>query len=413
MRDAQPANNEGVEQAAEEDVSAPAQGAAEPASQPAPSGPPKDRPKPQGGIDLPKPVITPVDVDPSLVEEAGKAAEGVRTHPLHGVWIQISGGNAADFGTGGYADSLLSIDCRQGIVTVMRRFEGSSPAMHAGEFRLKLDSDEPKGKGTATLSLDPSLNGRFLQRDGKIGTTAWTGATGSGSWQLPWDRTSADLMLGSKTYRRTTPAAFDEARRKGPTHAPKVPEPPQAAPKDEAPGSKVPSDVRFMGVRGTGSRFAFIMDISNSMQESWGNGSRLDHAKAELVKSLRALPNNTEFMVIFFSSQAHRISDGWLVAGRDTESTVARVMQQSLAEGTDPRSALQFAISGASPPANCIFLMTDGELPDGTIPFIREINNSLHPVPIHTIGLGSTPTMASVLEKIADENQGSFRAVQP
>ena len=408
-----PASNESTERGEEDDVRAPADGASgldAPPTKPEPAG---KEPNSKGGIDLPKSDVKPIDLDESLIDEAGQAADGVRVHPLQGVWIQIDGGNDADFGTGGYADSLVSVDVRQGIVSVLRRFEGSAPTMHAGEFRISLDSDERAAKGSATLTVDPSLNGRFLQRDGKIGTTAWTAAKGTGPWQLSWDRSSADLVLGGKTYRRTTPASFDEARRKGPSHAPKTPDPPKASPKEPQASGGASGDVRFMGIKGTGSRFAFIVDISNSMMESWGTGSRLDHAKAELVKSIRALPPNTEFMVIFFSSQAHRLSDGWLVAGRDTDATVARVMQQSIAEGTDPRDALQFAIQGATPTANCIFLMTDGELPDGTIPYIRELNNSLHPVPIHTVGLGSTPAMASVLEKIAEENDGSFRAVQP
>lgn len=408
-----PASNEGTERGEEDDVSAPADGASDPDAPPTRPEPAGKEPNSKGGIDLPKSDVKPIDLDESLIDEAGKAADGVRVHPLQGVWIQIGGGNDADFGTGGYADSLVSVDVRQGIVSVLRRFEGSAPTMHAGEFRISLDSDERAAKGSATLTLDPSLNGRFLQRDGKIGTTTWMAAKGTGPWQLSWDRSSADLVLGGKTYRRTTPASFDEARRKGPSHAPKVPDSPKESSKEPQASGGASGDVRFMGIKGTGSRFAFIVDISNSMLESWGNGSRLDHAKAELVKSIRALPPNTEFMVIFFSSQAHRLSDGWLVAGRDTDATVARVMQQSLAAGTDPRDALQFAIQGATPPANCIFLMTDGELPDGTIPYIRELNNSLHPVPIHTIGLGSTPAMASVLEKIAEENDGSFRAIQP
>ena len=370
---------------------------------------------PEGDPDLPELEVDRLDGDAEALKRAGEQRAEVVQHPLHGTWIQESTDSTADFGIGGYSQSMLSIDMIGGVVTVLRVVSGTAPVVMPGEFRI---ASAARAAGTldgeCTLSLDASLTSRFPARGGSVGGASFEAPSGAGPWVLQWKRETNALQLGSKRYIPCEPARFESLRRDGPdpAAAERARQARQAA-AAAAPESKRATKVStFMGVKGGGSRFMYIIDVSGSMGASWGNTTKFEHAKAELIKAIEALPAGTEFCVAFFTDGAGALKDGWMEAGVDTKAAVERIRQQGLMGGTDPLPALQFAFESMDPIPDCVFILTDGLIPTDVPDRIRELNDGATITQINTLGFDDSPQAIAILEQIADENDGEFRLVR-
>jgi len=370
---------------------------------------------PEGDPELPELKVDHLDGDAEALKRAGQQRGEVAQHPLHGTWIQESPDSSADFGIGGYSQSMLSIDMVGGVVTVLRVVSGTAPVVLPGEFRI---SSGARAAGTldgdCTLSLDASLTSRFPARGGTVGGTSFTAPAGSGPWILQWKREPMALELGSKRYIPCDPARFESLRRDGPDPAAAE----RARQARHAAAAAAPETKRatkvstFMGVKGGGSRFMYIIDVSGSMGASWGNTTKFEHAKDELITSIESLPAGTEFCVAFFTDGAGALKDGWLEAGVDTKAAVERIRQQGLMGGTDPLPALQFAFESMDPIPDCVFILTDGLIPTDVPDRIRELNDGATITQINTLGFDDSPQAIAILEQIADENDGEFRLVR-
>jgi uncharacterized protein with von Willebrand factor type A (vWA) domain len=162
-------------------------------------------------------------------------------------------------------------------------------------------------------------------------------------------------------------------------------------------------------VRGGGKRFVFIVDISGSML-----GPKLDRMKDELTKSVKALDADAEFSVVFFAGGARVMEQTWMKARTDRDRAVNLIAQQGCDGGTDPTAAFQFAFGTLSPIPDCIFFMTDGQIPPTIPALVRSLNNARIPTEIHSIVIGSAaeePMMRPLMEQIANENHGSYTFV--
>jgi len=370
---------------------------------------------PEGDPDLPELEVDRLDGDAEALKRAGEQRGEVVQHPLHGTWIQESPDTSADFGIGGYSQSMLSIDMIGGVVTVLRVVSGTAPVVMPGEFRIA-SAARASGAldGECTLSLDASLTSRFPPRGGTVGGTPFTGPVGAGPWTLQWKREANALQLASKRYIPCDPSRFESLRRDGPdpAAAERARQARQAA-AAAAPETKRATKVStFMGVKGGGSRFMYIIDVSGSMGASWGNTTKFEHAKAELIKAIEALPAGTEFCVAFFTDGAGALKDEWMEAGVDTKAAVERIRQQGLMGGTDPLPALQFAFESMDPIPDCVFILTDGLIPTDVPDRIRELNDGATITQINTLGFDDSPDAIAILEQIADENDGEFRLVR-
>ncbi len=372
-------------------------------------------PEPEGEPELPELEVDRLAGDAEALKRAGQQRGEVVQHPLHGTWIQESPDTSPDFGIGGYSQSMLSIDMVGGVVTVLRVVSGTAPIVMPGEFRIA-SAARAAGSldGECTLSLDASLTSRFPARGGTVGGAPFAAPAGDGPWILQWKREPNAMQLGSKRYVPCDPARFESLRRDGPdpAAAERVRQARQAA-AAAAPESKRATKVStFMGVKGGGSRFMYIIDVSGSMGAGWGNTTKFDHAKSELIKAIEALPAGTEFCVAFFTDGAAALKDSWLEAGVDTKAAVERIRQQGLMGGTDPLPALQFAFESMDPIPDCIFILTDGLIPTDVPDRIRELNDGATITQINTLGFDDSPQAIAILEKIADENDGEFRLVK-
>jgi len=159
----------------------------------------------------------------------------------------------------------------------------------------------------------------------------------------------------------------------------------------------------FMGVKGRGKRVVYVIDRSGSM----AFGERLPHARYELKRSIRALPDDGEFFVIFFDTSAFPMPADRLM--RATKSNTDRyakwIDQQSPGGGTDPGDAMVKALELGP---DTIFLMSDGGFDPMTAARIRAANSrnvSVCTVAFHDSG------GEELLKRIASENEGSYRFV--
>lgn len=133
----------------------------------------------------------------------------------------------------------------------------------------------------------------------------------------------------------------------------------QATPPATAEAEKVIANTRFFGQTARGQRFAFILDMSGSMQ-----GQRWARCARELAMALEALPPNAEFVLVLFSQGlleppgAH----GWIRAQPErVATTLAWVDTIKPAGGTYPKPAFERVFSlGARP--DVVYFLTDGEL---------------------------------------------------
>jgi hypothetical protein len=166
----------------------------------------------------------------------------------------------------------------------------------------------------------------------------------------------------------------------------------------------------FFGVGGRGTRFAFVVDISGSMEE----GDRLQTAFAELKRSIGVLPDFAQFFVVLYANGAHEPDferDGWLRATRTNISRMkAWIDQQEARGGTYPLDALRRVFQLPQPP-DVVFFLTDGLIPGDTPEEIQKLAKDLgREVVVNTIGFGGDAG-AEPLMRIAKQNRGVFRAV--
>lgn len=158
----------------------------------------------------------------------------------------------------------------------------------------------------------------------------------------------------------------------------------------------------FFGLRAQGRVFVFVVDCSGSMADA----ARLVRAKSELRRCILALRWPQRFHVIFYNDRPWPQPGGWPVAAdHQGKSRLLRWLQGIEAEGgTDPRGAMKQAI-GLQPDA--IFLLSDGEFPEGTVEAITTANRNR--IPIHTVDLAGGAA-GDDLQRIAGASGGRYAA---
>ena len=155
---------------------------------------------------------------------------------------------------------------------------------------------------------------------------------------------------------------------------------------------------QFFGIRAQGRVFIYVVDCSGSMAD----GQRLIRAKAEIRRSVMELRWPQRFHVIFYNDRPLPMPGG-IPRSPDLPAKGQMIDWFRLIqpEGeTDPRGALREAI-GLRPDA--IFLLSDGEFPDGTVEAVAKMNPSK--VPIHCVDLAGA---AESLKKIARDSGGQY-----
>ena len=157
----------------------------------------------------------------------------------------------------------------------------------------------------------------------------------------------------------------------------------------------------FFGIRAKGQLFIYVVDCSGSMIDE----DRLIRAKRELRRSVLALQHPQRFKVVFYNDQVVPMP-GDLPRSADLASKSQMVQWLRLIEPdgeTDPRGAMSLALA-LRPDA--VFLLSDGEFPDGTIEAIARKNG--RKIPIHCVDL-SSGTGGDQLQRIARDSGGQYR----
>lgn len=157
----------------------------------------------------------------------------------------------------------------------------------------------------------------------------------------------------------------------------------------------------FYGVRAEGKVFIFVVDCSGSMAAQ----GRLERAKIEIRRSVLAMRHPQKFHVIFYDDQPRPMPAGIPQAadsvGKDRLLGWLRMIEPD--GGTDPRGAMTQALSMKP---DGIFLLSDGEFPDGTAESIARANKAR--IPIHCIDLSGGS--GNQLRRIAQTSGGQYAA---
>jgi hypothetical protein len=203
---------------------------------------------------------------------------------------------------------------------------------------------------------------------------------------------------------RVLTKAEDEARKRSPFLLP-----PGASPGDLQRGYEV-DDARdeppwrqasFFGIRARGRFFVYVLDQSGSMIDD----DRLARATIELRRSVYALQSPQQFEVVFYNDETTTMPGGPIprTADQRNKELLASWLQLIDPDGeTDPRRAIKQALA-LRPDA--VFLLSDGEFPDGTVEAVAAAN--ARKIPIHCIDLAGG-LAGDHLERIARDSGGRY-----
>lgn len=163
----------------------------------------------------------------------------------------------------------------------------------------------------------------------------------------------------------------------------------------------------FFGVEAQGSRFAYVLDVSGSMQ-----GERMKALKIEVGESIQGLRDHMSFYFVLFSSDAADLGgrNKWTlatVAGKRWATDAMNAVDP--AGGTQPWSGLERALQ-MRPAPDAIFFMTDGEFDPGVVDLVAMRNRGAKKIPINTIAFGDGSAQ-EIMQKIARDSGGTYRYV--
>jgi von Willebrand factor type A domain len=161
----------------------------------------------------------------------------------------------------------------------------------------------------------------------------------------------------------------------------------------------------FYGIRAQGQFFIYVVDCSGSMIDD----SRLVRAKRELRHSVLSLQPPQRFQVIFYNDRPIPMpGDLPRPADQANKSQMNQWLRLIEPDGaTDPRAALGLALAMRP---DAIFLLSDGEFPDGTVEAVARKNP--HKVPVHCIDL-SGGLAGDQLSRIARDSGGRYASRPP
>ncbi|WP_237607609.1 vWA domain-containing protein [Roseimaritima sediminicola] len=179
-------------------------------------------------------------------------------------------------------------------------------------------------------------------------------------------------------------------------------------------GGSKPTTTKVFGVSGTGSRFIYVFDRSDSMNGH--SGRPLQAAKIELIKSLRTLTEQQQFQIVFYNNRSQPFVPTGSTARMFEGSEVMRkraedfVRNMTAFGGTEHEAALKMALRMGP---DVIFFLTDARIPRLTGRQLREIRARAERAgtTIHAIEFGAEPAAPddSFLRELAADNGGQYR----
>lgn len=181
-------------------------------------------------------------------------------------------------------------------------------------------------------------------------------------------------------------------------------------------GSGGTTTATFMGLRGTGSNFVYVLDRSASMEEFQGAPMRF--AKAELLKSVASLGERNQFQIVFYNESPGSLSNGSaagrLLAANETNKEKASRFVKAIrpSGGTEHIPGLKMGLSFAP---DVLFFLTDAAEPSLSESQLVEIQTRAERsmTTIHTIQFnrGEAPNDGTWIRELAERNRGTYRYV--
>ncbi|MCL2305675.1 MAG: VWA domain-containing protein [Planctomycetaceae bacterium] len=177
-------------------------------------------------------------------------------------------------------------------------------------------------------------------------------------------------------------------------------------------GTGSEATVGVFNLTGTGHKFAFVFDRSESMKEQ-DNGP-IREAKAELIRAVDSLQSTHQLLIVFYNEEPSPYpSSASLIDVTDGNKEAAKRFIQSIvpAGGTDHEKALTIA---ARQNPDVIFLLTDGQTKDDLGPAqLDRITRIVGKTQINVIqfGFGPEPKSRNHLKLLATQNAGQYTYV--
>jgi hypothetical protein len=174
----------------------------------------------------------------------------------------------------------------------------------------------------------------------------------------------------------------------------------------------------FFGLEAKGRRFAYIVDMSGSMnQRVTDSMTRWDMTNRELARSVRALEPDAEFHVQLYSSGSMSLFG---VAAWSKSTPVNKRLTADALDlitptgGTFPLTAFE-AVFALEPGPDAIYYMSDGEVadPGGFTNTVRALNGRER-IPVHCVLFGdagggdATQRAENMLRTIARQSGGRY-----
>lgn len=165
----------------------------------------------------------------------------------------------------------------------------------------------------------------------------------------------------------------------------------------------------FFGVDSHGTRFAYIVDISGSMSNSF----KLRTALREMVRSIDTLPDHAYFFVLLFNNDyaLPPWQKDWIRARSGNVSQLKSWLGLvTPGGGTRPYSSFAAAF-GLNERPDIIFFLTDGQIPEDTPARVSALNESGgKKVIINTVAFGDARVQDS-LKQLAEDSGGVYKFV--
>jgi len=170
--------------------------------------------------------------------------------------------------------------------------------------------------------------------------------------------------------------------------------------------AKPEEGVSFFGTTSRGNKFVFIIDRSGSM-----SGKRFAAAQDELCGTLKGLKPTDRFMIYFFSDGAQAMPSRAMLPGTPQNIKWATnwVRGRRAAGGTNPTQALSWCFNLWP---DTVWLLTDGQFADGPALDAIAAGNRQLKARINTLAFHDKGG-ADILQRIARENDGTYRFVKP
>ncbi len=203
---------------------------------------------------------------------------------------------------------------------------------------------------------------------------------------------------------------LDDGRPAPPNPARALPAPGRPAPSRAA----APADSKFFGLTLHGRSVIYLLDVSGSMLEASGHGAtKLQFAQAEILRSLRALPDSMLFNIVIFADRSMLFAPAPVPATSTLKSEAERFLVHDSALGgtTDLPAGVTTALRQTP---DTVFLVTDGganmppEVFFTQFEHLRKREN--WSARIHSVGFGIPPNsqQEAFLRTLAERTGGRY-----